>query len=80
MNDRARLPRIVAPLAKVKPASSARLLGELEAAQSANDLEDLLHGIGEELRHIEYHIRDMAYFDYVLPVADSDACPPPTDD
>lgn len=33
---------------------------------SAEGLEDVLREIGEELRHVLYHIRDPKYFDYLI--------------
>jgi hypothetical protein len=33
---------------------------------SAEDLADALHGVGDELRHILYHINDAKYFGYLL--------------
>lgn len=32
---------------------------------SPEAIEDVLHQIGEELRHILYHIRDCKYYDYI---------------
>jgi hypothetical protein len=32
----------------------------------SQDVEDRLHDIGEELRHILYHIRDPRYYRYLL--------------
>ena len=33
---------------------------------SLEDLTDVLHDMGDELRHILYHIRDARYFGYLL--------------
>jgi hypothetical protein len=46
------------------------LLPRLQAAQTEPELEDLLLDVGEELRHIRYHIYDMEYFRYIRPDAE----------
>jgi hypothetical protein len=33
---------------------------------SAEDLIDTIHNVGDELRHILYHIHDVKYFSYLL--------------
>ena len=42
------------------------LLPKVLNAQSEKALEDILHEIGEEFRHIIYHIRDNRYYSYLL--------------
>jgi hypothetical protein len=45
---------------------SANLLPKLwEARGNPSAVDDLLHDIGEELRHILYHIRDPRFFRYL---------------
>jgi Zn-dependent oligopeptidase len=42
------------------------LMPRLVAADVAEEeLADLLHAIGEELRHVLYHVRDARYFGYL---------------
>ena len=38
----------------------------LDQTKSAEELDDLLLDIGEELRHILYHIKDTKYFGYLI--------------
>jgi hypothetical protein len=40
-----------------------RLMNE---ALTPADIEELLHEIGEEFRHIDYHMRDPRYFRYIF--------------
>lgn len=52
---------------------SAERLRDLVASLAASDadhsdIEDALNAIGEEYRHILYHIRSTKYFGYVQPV------------
>lgn len=42
------------------------MMSTLDAANEANYVDDCLHEIGEELRHVLYHVRDSGYFDYLL--------------
>jgi hypothetical protein len=52
--------------------SFAAILDELlpklvkEEAASAEQTNDILHDLGDQLRHILYHIRDTKYFRYLL--------------
>ena len=46
------------------------LLPRLVNTESINEAEDTLHDIGEELRHILYHIKDPKYFSYLLEKGD----------
>jgi hypothetical protein len=39
----------------------------LDETKSPDQLDDVLLDIGEELRHILYHIQDTRYFRYLLP-------------
>ena len=44
------------------------LLPRLEGLQPAEqEFADVLHAIGEEYRHIYYHLRHTRFFDYVIP-------------
>jgi glucose-6-phosphate-specific signal transduction histidine kinase len=52
--------------------SAARLFQELvpqllDATIDSDRARDVLQDIGEEYRHIFYHIRDTKFFDYVIP-------------
>lgn len=52
--------------------STDRIFGELlprlEVLQpTEQDFADVLHAIGEEYRHIYYHLRNTRFFDYVIP-------------
>ena len=38
----------------------------LDQTKSADELDDLLLDVGEELRHILYHIKDTRYFGYLV--------------
>lgn len=38
----------------------------LDETKSAEELDDLLLDVGEELRHILYHIKDTRYFGYLV--------------
>ncbi|GAM99124.1 hypothetical protein U91I_02764 [alpha proteobacterium U9-1i] len=40
-----------------------KLVGD--AKLSDEELADILNDLGEELRHIQYHIGDLRYFDYL---------------
>ena len=51
--------------------SSSALLNDLlpkllDRTKSADELDDLLLDIGEELRHILYHIKDTRYYGYLF--------------
>jgi hypothetical protein len=54
----------------LESADRLRELAASLAAPDANriDVEDVLHAIGEEYRHILYHIQTTKYFGYVQPV------------
>ena len=45
------------------------IMPQLIAASSVTDIEDALTDLGEELRHILYHVRDTRYFSYLTEVA-----------
>jgi hypothetical protein len=50
--------------------SSSLIVNELVPKLTANDIsesqiEDILHEIGEEFRHILYHIKDSKYYGYL---------------
>lgn len=52
--------------------SAERLFGELmpqllRSSPNSEEAEDLLHDIGEEYRHILYHIQSTGFFRYVVP-------------
>lgn len=44
----------------------ASIMPALEAANESIHVDNSLHEIGEELRHVLYHIKDSGYFDYLL--------------
>jgi hypothetical protein len=41
----------------------------IDASRGPEDLKDVLHEFGEELRHILYHIHDVRYFEYLIEVS-----------
>jgi hypothetical protein len=45
----------------------------LDPSATTDQLNDTLSDIGEEFRHILYHIRDVKYFGYLFPIAEGDS-------
>lgn len=43
-----------------------KLLPKLKATDKQEDIENILHEIGEEFRHLLYHIEDSKYYSYLF--------------
>lgn len=59
------LAHALADLAESCETISERLLPALAAAEDEQTLEDTLHEIGEELRHILYHVNKSQFYHYL---------------
>jgi|SRR6185437_5132619 len=44
----------------------------LDPSTNADEATDILLDIGEEFRHILYHIRDVKYFGYLFPITEGE--------
>jgi hypothetical protein len=47
----------------------------LDETKSPDELDELLLDVGEELRHVLYHIRDTRYFGYLFSKSDDQSTP-----